>query len=321
MIEEMVSVIVPTHNRSELLRQAVDSIVRQCYPLIEIIVIANGCRDDTESIVAKIQYKHPKTIIFLKFDETLGGGKARNIGIDKAQGEYIAFLDDDDRWHPDKLATQVKLLNEYRCSIVGTNFYYLYGKGNHPRPAGRLSKGSMRFQDLFYENSLGGFSLCLTKKSYIGDSRINEHLEALQDWDLWCKIAKNTNLPLRISPAYHGYSRIDRERISNRYSNVVGAQQLFLQQWQNDLDDPSINYHKMRIFCHRIKIQRVKKLRRYVMNIRWVIKTIYNSPERLRLKRYVHYLLLPFVDIDAIRIFACFRIRKFGVGNLWNNNH
>lgn len=307
---ELVSVIVPTHNRAKFLKQALLSILQQSYSRIEIIVVANGCNDNTEHVVSEIKSnvkrkphpEHSPAIVFLNVEETLGGAKARNIGIDHASGEYIAFLDDDDIWHVDKLKTQIRVLQRYHCALVGANFFYLYGNKNRYLPAGRLKQGMIGWQDLTCENSLGGFSLCMTKKSYLGKSRINEELTALQDWDLWLKILQNSGLSARIDTARHVYMRVDGNRISNSVSTVIHAQKLFLQFWQHCLDEPSIHYHQMRTLCMQLKIAENKKLHRYILNLGGIVKTIFRSHEKANFKRYVHYLLMPLVDLDAARI-------------------
>ena len=317
-----VSVIVPTHNRARFLREALLSILAQRYPLIDLIVIANGCQDDTVQVVRDLQAQYPTRSAcanssdskvswqFFNFKGTLGGARARNIGLNAAQGEYVAFLDDDDLWHPDKLMTQVRILNSHPCCIVGTDFFYLYGD-NRQRPAGRVVRQiagaddlvGLGFEDISCENRLGSFSLCLTRRSYIGESRINEGLEALQDWDLWLKILKNSSLPARISPFRHVYYRLGDNRLSRRYAHVVIAQRLFLQIWRGVLNRSSINYHNMRTWCYQKKIG--KRFMRYlqcILHSSWIVKTIFDSCERDNLKRYLHYLLLPILDIDALRI-------------------
>lgn len=291
---------MPTHNRPDLLLQALLSIVNQSYDLIEIIIIANGCDDKTNKIVKQFKQQHHQNIIYFEFEQALGGAKARNIGIEAATGEYIAFLDDDDTWHPDKLKIQLELLQQQKVAIVGSSYFCLNANNQH-RAIGKLKSPYLGLENLYYENTLSGFSFCLTKKIYLGESRINENLTALQDWDLWLKILKNTGLPAYVAPERLVYYRISGQRISNNAQKVIKGQQIFLQYWRHDLDKPSIDYHKMRIICLQIKMLNSGKIYRYLSHLPYIISAVFFSSNRYNLKKYLHYLLLPWVDMNAFR--------------------
>ncbi|MFK5957869.1 MAG: glycosyltransferase [Lutibacter sp.] len=102
----LVSVIIPTYNRPNYLKQTLKSVVNQTYTNIEILVIDDGSKMNYAESICN---KHPNCKYFYK---TNGGlSSARNFGIKKAKGEYIAFLDDDDFWREDKLQKQVEFLN------------------------------------------------------------------------------------------------------------------------------------------------------------------------------------------------------------------
>lgn len=103
-----VSVIVPTHNRVELLPRAVQSVISQTYADFEIIIVDDRSTDETPAVIARFT---DAAIRSLRNDHAPGQSGARNSGIERARGEYIAFLDDDDEWRPNKLAAQVALLD------------------------------------------------------------------------------------------------------------------------------------------------------------------------------------------------------------------
>lgn len=318
----LVSVIIPTHNRAALLRAAVASVFAQrgvfARGHLEIIIIANGCTDNTAAIIAEWQRDFPQTVVAQQFAERLGGAKARNIGLDHARGEYIAFLDDDDRWHEDKLQTQLAILERGQHAIVGTNFVYVYGRAgdrkderkderngvrqDQHRYAAPTAAPTVHLHDLYYENQLGSFSFCVTKRAYIAHSRIDEKLDALQDWDLWLKILLNAGLPAYINPAHHAYQRIDGRRLSNHFTQVIAAQRLFLNAWQHHLDPASIRYHRMRTDCLTLKVRAHGKYGKYCLQGGRVIKAIFQSPYRYHPKKYAHYLALPLLDIDRFRV-------------------
>ena len=103
---QLVSVVIPTYNRAALLTEAIDSALAQDYPATEILVIDDGSTDHTADIAAayegRIRY----------FQQANGGaGAARNFGMQQARGEFIAFLDSDDLWRPNKLSLQVSIMN------------------------------------------------------------------------------------------------------------------------------------------------------------------------------------------------------------------
>src|SRR3989339_353521 len=104
-----VSVIVPTCNRPHLIKRTIDSILKQTFQDFEIIVVVDGVKERAEEAVKSFGDSRIK---YIQHETNKGGGAARNTGIKASQGEYIAFLDDDDEWLPNKLEKQVKVLDE-----------------------------------------------------------------------------------------------------------------------------------------------------------------------------------------------------------------
>ncbi|MDO8521042.1 MAG: glycosyltransferase family A protein [bacterium] len=101
-----VSIVIPTCNRLDLLPRAIRSVLAQTYQDFEIIVVDDGTKERADVVVAG--FSDPRTR-YIKNETSLGGGGARNRGIKEARGEYIALLDDDDEWLPDKLRTQMNV--------------------------------------------------------------------------------------------------------------------------------------------------------------------------------------------------------------------
>src|SRR4030042_4827818 len=102
-----VSVIIPTYNRGNLVLESIQSVFAQTFSDYEIIVIDDGSTDNTREVLHP--YLSKLTYIY---EKNSGQSFARNIGILASKGEYIAFLDSDDLWEPEKLETQVKLLDK-----------------------------------------------------------------------------------------------------------------------------------------------------------------------------------------------------------------
>ena len=110
-MQDMVSVIVPTYNRGNVIGRAVKSILRQTWPHFEIIIVDDGSTDGTKAIVDELG---DSRIRYMLLEQNAGVAHARNVGIQEAKYEYIAFLDSDDEWLPKKLELQMKRM--LRCA-------------------------------------------------------------------------------------------------------------------------------------------------------------------------------------------------------------
>lgn len=110
----MISVIIPTYNRGYTIHNSIDSVLNQSYDDLELIIVDDGSTDNTKDIINSYNDKRIKYV----YQENAGACVARNTGISIAQGEYIAFQDSDDIWLPNKLETQIKVINETGADIV-----------------------------------------------------------------------------------------------------------------------------------------------------------------------------------------------------------
>lgn len=131
-MQELVSVIIPTYNRTSTLERAIKSVKNQTYKNIEILVVDDNAnnqeaRKQVEEIVNKFQ-----GIKLIQNKQNLGGGLARNEGIKNARGEFIAFLDDDDEFYPEKIEKQYNLYKSLNNDKIGMIYCY----GNFIKPNG-----------------------------------------------------------------------------------------------------------------------------------------------------------------------------------------
>jgi glycosyltransferase involved in cell wall biosynthesis len=122
-ISPKISIIMPTYNRAHLIGESVDSIRNQTFTNWELIIVDDGSDDDTENIVREFK---DERIQFYKAGRTGIGGKIKNIGLQKASGELVAFIDSDDLWADTKLEKQMEALKQYPaagfCITGGYNF-------------------------------------------------------------------------------------------------------------------------------------------------------------------------------------------------------
>jgi glycosyltransferase involved in cell wall biosynthesis len=116
MADALVSVVVPTFNRARVLRRAVDSVLEQTHPEVEVLVVDDGSTDDTARRVAEWYGSEPR--VRYLFQENAGVSAARNHGLVAARGNFLALLDSDDYWYPWKLELQLKCLRRTGAGMI-----------------------------------------------------------------------------------------------------------------------------------------------------------------------------------------------------------
>jgi len=288
--EALVSVIIPTHNRADMLLRAIKSVLAQKYSNIEVIVVADFCTDNTRGVVENIS---DKRIIFLSLDKNVGGAQARNIGLDIAKGKFIAFLDDDDEWLENKIVEQINVLNKYSdVAIVSTDYFFLNGS----EVVGTSNiKENITVNDLLYYNYCGSFSFCMTKKSFINDLRINPKLKSCQDWDLWLKILLHTGLRCQVVKAPSPlviYQKGHVNKITNDHQNAVKSFIYFLRNYWHHMNDSQKNYQLYKLMKWKrkrfgLKIGYIDNIRMFVKALKYYRKSEHNQ----KISKYL--LLLP----------------------------
>lgn len=132
-IAGLVSVVMPTYKRSEMLSRAIDSVLAQTYTNIELLLVNDNEPDDdfTKDLQQRVaMYSTDSRFKLVLQEKHVNGAVARNVGIRRAQGEYIAFLDDDDWWEPNKIEEQVKELSKLDESWGGVSCKYSFVNRN-----------------------------------------------------------------------------------------------------------------------------------------------------------------------------------------------
>lgn len=173
----LVSVVIATYKRSGLVPRAIESVRKQTYRNVEILVVDDGSPDNTRAVVESIP---DDRIRYIRHEKNKGLPAARNTGIRAAQGEYIAFLDDDDEWREDKLEKQLQAVENYDAVVCGA---LISGRMRvlHNRP-------NVTLDDL--RNYIPDPSGLLVKANVIKDLLFDESLKLGEDWDVFIRIAQ-----------------------------------------------------------------------------------------------------------------------------------
>jgi glycosyltransferase involved in cell wall biosynthesis len=216
-----VSIVIPTYNHAHFLKRALNSIQEQTYTNWEVIVVDNHSIDNTQEIIDSF------TNLRIKYYKIHNNGviaASRNKGLKESNGEWVAFLDSDDWWSPDKLEICINKITEkidfiyHDLKIVGQKFSIINTLNSNKTR--QVNKNP--FLDMLINGNLISNSSAFVRKKLIDDvGGLNEDAEMIgsEDFNLWLKIAFNTNKFLYI-PKFLGYYSFHVNGISRKDMSV-----------------------------------------------------------------------------------------------------
>lgn len=197
-MKPQVSVVIPTHNRPELLLRAVRSALNQTHPPHEIVVVLDGQDYVTQAALSTVGDRSVRLVVT---PSPVGGGEARNLGVRAATGDYIALLDDDDEWLPSKLAKQVELAERSTSGNFVVVTQYLYRAEGHADEIwpGHLPDSREPLSEFLF-SSRGGFqtSTYLCSRTLLLRIPFTKGLKKHQDWDWFLHVAGQPGFQLHI---------------------------------------------------------------------------------------------------------------------------
>jgi glycosyltransferase involved in cell wall biosynthesis len=187
------SVIIPTFNRCSFLEKAMNSVLAQTFPHFELIVVDDGSTDGTRELLSSYKDKR----ITCLYQPNNGVSHARNRGLDLARGDFMAFLDSDDRWTDEKL----KLASKYIKKFPDTNIFHtdeiwyrngklLPQKEKHAKPSGRVYEKTLPLCCISISTAV------VSKSVFDSVGTFNETLEACEDYDFWLRATNRYNAQL-----------------------------------------------------------------------------------------------------------------------------
>jgi glycosyltransferase involved in cell wall biosynthesis len=225
---EEISVIIPTYNRCDLLKRAINSVIKQTITPKEIIIVDNGSTDQTYQMVSSL---FPEINYFI--EKKRGVSAARNKGILESKSKWIAFLDSDDAWKPTKLEKQMEysVFNQDKYRIIHTdetwyrNKKFLNQLKKHKKSGGNIFKNSLQLC------CISPSSVVLKKQIFEEYGLFDENLEVCEDYDMWIRITSKEEVGFLDSPLvskYGGHSDqlskkfwgMDRFRIKSLEKNL-----------------------------------------------------------------------------------------------------
>ena len=181
-----VSVIMPSYNSEQFLPATIDSVINQTFTEWELIII-DDCSSDNSNKIIEYYMQRSEKIKLISLESNCGPAIARNRGIGEAKGRYIAFLDSDDLWYPDKLLKQISFMKEHNAALSFTGYYHIDEKSGTVIDQMYIPD-KINYSGLLKQNIIG----CLTAMydtQKLGKVYMPDILKR-QDFALWLTILK-----------------------------------------------------------------------------------------------------------------------------------
>ena len=239
----LVTVIVPAYNHEYYIRDCLCSIVSQTYTNMQVIVIDDGSKDNTENIIREFINENDAKIEFIS-KENEGLCKTLNRGLNMARGKYVAFLASDDMWLPERIEKQVLFMEKNEnIGMIFSDAYFMRDKeaSNNKyteyRPIIRncftnsIQSRSI-YEALLYENFIPALTVLVRRECF---SRVGHFDTSLkyEDYDMWLRISKEYQTAFIDEPL--AYYRVHGNNISNNMSiMLMGAMQTLFKQYRSE---------------------------------------------------------------------------------------
>ena len=232
-----ITVVIPVYKRTHFLHKAIKSVLEQTYSNFEIIVVDDNSNSSiSNTIKGIVKNFNDSRIRYVGHGINRGVSAARNTGIRASNSKYLAFLDSDDEWFPDKLNEQIKIFkNESKkLGAVYCGVTYIDKKGNNINTEWIPENKGNIYEDLLFKNCVGSCSYVMVKKECFDRVGLfDKNFPVCQDLDMWIRVAKDYNFSFakkslvrfRIHPEQqtknHDLMIADINRIQVKYVNEL----------------------------------------------------------------------------------------------------
>ncbi|WP_251923634.1 glycosyltransferase family 2 protein [Salinibacter ruber] len=305
-----VSVVLPTYNRANLVGRAILSVQRQTFDKWELVVVDDSSEDRTKQVVESFD---DERIRYTKHTINRGGGAARNTGIRMSEGEYIAFLDSDDKWYKNKIKKQLQVFRQ-NCDSVSLVYTGMEMVGHNERKILPESKGWIS-EELILENPVGSCSAVMVKSEVFKNVGLfDEDLPSSQDKDMWFRICKKYKADFVDGVHVMYDNSLEKKKISrNDVANCAGRLKFFNKHKDNMGSDKKAKY----------LAEMGRLFRTHIDNKQYAAKIMYKkslSCGELRAK-IVLFTLLSYLKRDTdLKISSIIRSSLRCLGYAYENN-
>lgn len=219
----LISVITPVYNAAQYIKETIDSIQSQTYSNWELVLVDDGSTDNSDALYLEMSKKDPR-IRFERFLTNQGAAFCRNRATELATGDYIAFLDADDLWAPEKLEVQLRFMQKEDCAVSFTSYLHIDEKGKslHKRI---VALPSLSYKKQYRNNYIGNLTGMYNAKK-IGKVQ-SANLRKRQDWALWLEAIKRSGKPAMGINRDLAFYRIRKDSMSTNKFKLIKYNFLF----------------------------------------------------------------------------------------------
>ncbi|TSJ40296.1 glycosyltransferase family 2 protein [Mucilaginibacter corticis] len=230
---------MPAFNAGLTIKESIDSVLRQSYSNWELIIINDASTDNTASVIDEY-LNNENRIVLINLKKNGGLPNARNEGIKNAKGKYITFLDSDDLWFPDKLATQIEFHEKHPDINISHSKYELFDKsGIVKRPLKNIVEFNYKRQGdlrptIYSVNTVGVLTVMVNRELLNKSGYFDTNLWTMEDQDLWIRIAELGENFGYINKSLAKY-RLNVNGITHNLNKYKKAYKVLIKKYENEI--------------------------------------------------------------------------------------
>lgn len=213
MIEGLVSIIMPSYNAARFIGESINSVLLQTYSNWELLIVDDCSKDNSVEVVRKFANIDKRVVLF-SLEKNVGAAAARNVAIEHAQGQYIAFLDSDDVWDEYKLEKQLAFMKQYSYVFTFSNYYVMEENGKKTENIVKVPSSLSYHQ--YLRNTIIGCLTVIIDRQQTGDFKM-PLIKSSHDMALWLLIMKRGFKAYGLKDVLAGYRLVSTSNTAKKW--------------------------------------------------------------------------------------------------------
>ena len=213
MIEGLVSIIMPSYNAARFIGESINSVLLQTYSNWELLIVDDCSKDNSVEVVRKFANIDKRVVLF-SLEKNVGAAAARNVAIEHAQGQYIAFLDSDDVWDEYKLEKQLAFMKQYSYAYTFSNYYVMEENGKKTENIVKVPSSLSYHQ--YLRNTIIGCLTVIIDRQQTGDFKM-PLIKSSHDMALWLLIMKRGFKAYGLKDVLAGYRLVSTSNTAKKW--------------------------------------------------------------------------------------------------------